>query len=52
MMPYDDVLELQHVSVHYVSLKSDILTAINIKTADCRDVTMHISKKLLPHPLP
>ena len=37
--------------VHYVSLRSEILTAINIKTADCRDVTTHISKNLLPHPL-
>ena len=51
-MPYDDVLELRHVLVHYISLGSEILTAINIKTADWMDVTMHISKNLLPHPLP
>jgi hypothetical protein len=35
-MPYDDVLELWHVLVHYISLRSEILRAINIKTADCR----------------
>jgi len=38
--------------VNYISLRSEILTPINIMTADYRDVTVHISKKLLPHPLP
>jgi hypothetical protein len=51
-MPYDYVLELAHVLVHYISLRSEILTAINIKTAECMDVMMRISKNLLPHPLP
>lgn len=52
MMPYDDVLELAHVLVRYISLRSEILTAINIKTVDCMDVMIRISKNLLPHPLP
>jgi hypothetical protein len=38
--------------LYYISLKSEILTAINIRTADCRDVTVHIPKNLLPHLLP
>jgi hypothetical protein len=51
-MPYDDVLELAHVLVRYISLRSEILTAINIKTVDCMDVMIRISKNLLPHTLP
>ena len=51
-MLYDDVLELAHVLVRYISLRSEILTGINIKTVDCMDVMMQFQKTccLIPYP--